>query len=392
MNLNRLRTEHNRAALGLALALLVIVCAGMLAATNASVAAEGPAAPAAPRPEGNYGGNFRLADYEPLSLDPIDVDMNSGSRSAVRQIFEGLTRWGDDHATQPAIALSWTSSDAQNWTFYLRPGVRFHNGRLVTAQDVVYSWDRVAAAGNDWYEYLVGSRLSAVTAVNADTVEVALSEPFASLPSVLALPFMSVVPSETVGTIATNPIGSGPFQFTSWTPGDSIVVTHYDDYYGGRPYLDSISYQFYADEAAMYEDYLLGNLELSPVPSDRITEVVGSPDAIWSNRLSLYYYGMKVDWPPFDDVRVRQALNYAVDKPDIVDNIAAGYNVVAEGPVPSGMEGYDPPVLAYPHNPTQGLDLLAQAGWTDTNSDGILDHRVMVQHRCQSRGHRQRAG
>jgi len=365
--------EHKWAALTLSLALLVIAGAGMMIAAQQPAVAEGLAAAAAPRPEGNYGGSFRFADYEPLSLDPIDVDFNSGSRSVVRQVFEGLTRWDDDLSTQPAIAQSWASSDAQNWTFYLRPGVRFHNGRLVTAQDVVYSWDRVAAAGNEWYEYLVGSLLSAVTAVNNDTVEVMLSEPFASLPSVLALPFMSVVPSETVGTIATNPVGSGPFQFTSWTPGDSIALTYYDDYYGGRPYLDSITYQFYADEDAMYEDYLLGNLELSPVPSDRITEVVGSPNAIFGNRLNLYYYGMKVDWPPFDDVRVRQALNYAVDKPDIVDHVADGYNVTAEGPVPPGIEGYDPPVPAYAYNPTQALDLLAQAGWTDTNSDGILD-------------------
>ena len=180
--------EHKWAALCLTVVLLAIVCAGMMIAAAQPAVAKGPAALASPRPEGNYGGSFRFADYEPLSLDPIDVDFGSGSSAVVRQVFEGLTRWDDDLSTQPAIALSWTSSDAQNWTFHLRPGVRFHNGRLVTAQDVVYSWDRLAASGNEWYEYLVGSRLSAVTAVNTDTVEVALSEPFASLPSVLALP------------------------------------------------------------------------------------------------------------------------------------------------------------------------------------------------------------
>jgi|GEM_PF-382476 len=323
---------------------------------------------------GNYGGNLRFAAFEPGTLDPIDWP-DDPSGPIVGQVFEGLTKWDDDHSPLPAIAQSWESADAQHWTFHIRPGACFHNGRPITAQDAVYSWNRVAAAGHELYDYLIAPLMGTTTAVSTDTLQVTLNQPFAPFPSLLALPFMSVVPSETVGAIATSPVGSGPFQFQSWTPGDSIVVTHYDDYYAGRPYLDSITYQFYADEAAMYDDYLLGHLDLSPVPADRISQVVGSPNAIFVNRLCLYYYGMKVDWPPFDDVRVRRALNYAVDKQDIVDNVASGYgyHVVAEGPVPPGMQGYDPPVPSYPYSPTLALNLLAQAGWTDTNFDGILD-------------------
>ena len=362
--------------IGLALTIALLAAMSLLTATAAEILTPArPAGPAPLRAEGNYGGNFRFATYEPAGLDPAPQDWDVAANPMLRQIFEGLTVWDGNLAPVPAIAQSWASTDAQNWTFQLRHGVRFHNGRLLTAQDVVYSWERVAAAGNEWYDYLLAPLLASYTAVGTDTLQVTLNEPFATLPTALALPFMSVVPSETVGTILTQPVGSGPFQFQSWTPGDSIVVTHYDDYYGGRSYLDSITYHFYADEAEMYDDYLLSNLDLSPVPTERITEVVGSPNAIWKNSLSLYYYGMKVDWPPFDDVRVRQALNYAVDKPDIVDIAAAeqGYLVLAEGPVPPGMQGYDPPVPDYTHNPTLALDLLAQAGWTDTNSDGILD-------------------
>lgn len=319
---------------------------------------------------GNYGGNFRFAINEPSTLDPADYN---SARAITGQVFEGLAKWEDDLEPVPAIAQSWESSDAQHWTFHIRPGARFHNGRQITAQDVIYSWDRVAAAGHIMYDYFVAPLLNSATAVGTDTLQVSLNDPFASFPTLLALPYMAIVPEEAVGSIETNPVGSGPFQFQSWTPGDSIVLVHYDDYYAGRPYLDSITYQFYANETDMYDDYRLGNLDLSPVPSDRITDVVGDPDSIFINTLSLIYYGMKVDRPPFSDVRVRRALNYAVDKQDIVDNVAPDYQVVAEGPVPPGMQGYDPPVEAYPYSPTLALDLLAQAGWTDTNSDGILD-------------------
>jgi ABC-type transport system substrate-binding protein len=326
---------------------------------------------------GNYGGNFRFAVNEPGTLDPADYDYpGSMNGPIIGQVFEGLTKLDDDHSPLPAAAQSWVSSDAQNWTFHIRPGARFHNGRQITAQDVVYSWNRVATAGNEWYDAIVAPLLNTATAVSTATLQVTLNQPFAAFPLLLANPYLSIVPSETVGTIDTNPVGSGPFQFQNWTPGDSVVLSHYDGYYAGRPYLDSITYQFYADQGAMYDDYLLGHLDLSPVPADRIDEVVGNPNAIWGNSISLFSYGMKVDWPPFDDVRVRQALNHAVDKRDIVDNVVAGYEVVAEGPVPPGMQGYDPVVSSYPYSPTLALSLLAQAGWTDTNLDGILDDGV----------------
>jgi oligopeptide transport system substrate-binding protein len=328
-----------------------------------------------------HGGEFRFAIVEPDTLDPADPDSEG---AIVGQIFEGLTKWGDSLEPRPAVAHSWESSDAQHWTFHIRPDIRFHNGTLLTPADVEYSFDRVAAAGHWGYDYMVAPLINTVTAVGTDTLQITLNEPFAPLPSLLALPFMSIVPSETVSTIGTVPVGNGPFKMAGPWAGD-IVLTRYDGYWEnadsspayvpgeGLPYLDRITYQFYDDEDDMYADYLLGNLDLSPVPCDRIDEVVGSPHAIFVTSLESYYFGMKVDWPPFNDRRVRQALNYAVDRQDIVDNVAPGYQVVAEGPVPPGMQGYDPPVPPYPYSPTLALALLAQAGWTDTNGDDILD-------------------
>lgn len=323
---------------------------------------------------GTYGGTFRFSANEPSTLDPAATGWGDEPQGPiVTQIFEGLTKLDDSLTPRPAIASSWESSDAQHWTFHIRQDAYFHNGRQVTADDVVYSWNRVVGAGNEWYTYLMQPLLDSVTAADADTVAVTLTEPFAPFPTLLAWPAMSIVPSETVGTISTAPVGAGPFQFQNWTASDSIDLAHFGNYYAGRPYLDGITFRFYTDTAAMYDDYELGNLDLSPVPDAEIDSVVGDPNAIFTTDLVMRGFWMKVDWPPFDDVRVRQALNYAVARQDILENVIPQYWEVADGPVPLGMQAYDPPVPNYPYSPTLALDLLAQAGWTDTDSDGILD-------------------
>jgi ABC-type transport system substrate-binding protein len=362
--------------IGLCLVLLAILQLSLIGSAMATPLSSAGAAPLAEG--GNYGGDFRFPINEPTTLDPADYSWSDTPPWAIMsQVFEGLTKWDDDMQPVPALAVSWESSDAQHWTFNIRPGAKFHNGRQVTAEDVVYSIERLANSDNDWYDYILSPMLDPVSetvvAADSETVNISLDQPFAAFPTLLAMPFVSIVPSETVSTIVTEPVGAGPFEFQSWTEGDSIVVSYFDEYYASRPYLDSITYEFYDTDSEMYDEYELGNLDFSPVPTDTITDVVGSPNAICVNRLNLQYYGMKVDQAPFDDVRVRKALNYAADRQDIVDNIVSEYAIVAEGPVPPGMEGYDPPVAAYTYNPTQALSLLSDAGWTDTNADNILD-------------------
>ena len=359
-----------------ALTCIIFIQLSLISSVAASPVSSLGAAPSAQG--GNYGGDFRFPINEPTTLDPADYSWSDSPPWAIMsQVFEGLTKWDDDMQPVPGLAVSWESSDAQYWTFNIRPGAKFHNGRQVTAADVVYSLERLANSDNDWYDYILSPMLDPVSetviAADSETVNISLDQPFAAFPTLLAMPFVSIVPSETVSTIVTEPVGAGPFEFQSWTEGDSIVLAYFDDYYAGRPYLDSITYEFYDTESEMYDEYELGNLDFSPVPTDTITDVVGSPKAIFVNRLNLQYYGMKVDQAPFDDVRVRQALNYAADRKDIVDNVVSEYAIVAEGPVPPGMEGYDPPVAGYTYNPTQALSLLSDAGWTDTNADNILD-------------------
>jgi len=316
-----------------------------------------------------YGGNFRYPVIEPTGLDPVD---DGADWALLDQIFEGLVKYDENQKPVSAIAESWTSPDAITWTFSIRTGARFHNGRQITANDVYLSWLRAQTTSGWWYVMDNMAGVSSYLALDASTFQVVLNGPYAPFPYIVGLPPFSVIPPEELGTIDTSPVGSGPFVFQSWNPGSEIVLGANTDYYVGRPYLDNITFSFYGSDDEMYTGFQAGNLDISPVPRAYQDGLIGDPNVI-TVPYGIYYFGMKVDWAPFNDVRVRQAINYAVDKQDIIDNVVEGYQLVADGFTPPGMQGYDPVVEGYDYDPTQALTLLAAAGWTDTNSDGILD-------------------
>lgn len=318
----------------------------------------------------NYGGDFRYPIAEPTSLDPVD---DGADWALLDQIFEGLVKYDENLNPVPAIAQSWTSTDAITWTFTIRTGARFHNGRQITASDVYLSWLRAQATWDYWVLMTDYAGVSSYSPLDASTFQVVLNGPYAPFPYILGLPPLSIVPLEELGSIDTSPVGSGPFVFQSWTPGSEIVLEANDDYYGGHPYLDNITFSFYGSDEEMYTEFQADNMDISPVPLSYQDSLMGDPNLIVIYN-GTYYLGMKVDWPPFDDVRVRRALNYAVDKEDIIDNVVEGYQLVADGFTPPGMQGYDPAVEGYDYNPTEAISLLSQAGWTDTNSDDILDN------------------
>lgn len=331
------------------------------------------AALASARPEAAtpfYGGNFRYPIGEPTSLDPVDD--GAADWALLDQIFEGLVKYDENLNPVPAIAESWTSTDAITWTFTIRDGARFHNGRQIEANDVYISWLRAEATSGSWWVMDNMAGVSSYLALDATTFQVVLNGPYAPFPYIVGLPPFSVIPVEELTTVDTSPVGSGPFIFQGWTPGSEIVLGANTDYYEGPPYLDNITFPFYGNVDDMYAAFQADNLDISPVPPSYQDGLVGDPNLVVVHR-GTHYFGMKVDWPPFDDVRVRRAINYAVDKQDIIDNVVEGYQLVADGFTPPGMQAYDPAVEGYDYNPTGALSLLNQAGWTDTNSDGILD-------------------
>lgn len=311
-----------------------------------------------------HGGELRYGTVgEPNTLDPISSSM----QIALGQVFEGLFTFDENLNLVPAIATSWETADAQTFTFTLRSDVYFHNGRQLTAQDVVYSWER-----------LNPDIISSTAAIDSTTLSVTLGYPKIQWLYELPTAPYSVVPSETVGTIDQYPIGSGPFRFDSWASGVAITLTANTNYYAGRPYLDRLVFPFYADDDTMYSAFQAGELDWSRVPTSEIASLSGDPNLILHNTVDWTWVWMTLNLTPTNQITVRRALNYAIDLPAVISGtnaVAPDYYPQADSIVPPGLQGYDP-VLSptYTYSPSLALGLLYSAGYTDTApGDGVLD-------------------
>jgi len=347
-------------------------------------------------PGAEFGGIFRgVLGNNPSTLDPVFVtDVYGGA--IVRQLFDGLVQFDAHLKPVPAIAEFWEASrDGLTWTFSLRRGVTFHHGREVTAHDVVYSFTRLLEPAKplpvtEFFRLIQGARefmqgkthdVQGLKAVDRYTLQIVLEEPVAPFLAVLGLHNTAVVPREEVEKLGDRfgraPVGTGPFKFVRWEPNREVVLEAHDQYYEGRPFLDAIVFKIVMggkfEEG--FAEFLRGNLEEIIIPSGKTDEVRTDPRYRKYHRvriptLSLLYIGFNTRMKPFDDRRVRQAFNYAVDKEAIVRELAQSRpmlypraSLLATGALPPGMLGYDPHLQGYSYDPAMAKRLLAEAGY-----------------------------
>jgi peptide/nickel transport system substrate-binding protein/oligopeptide transport system substrate-binding protein len=326
----------------------------------------------------------------------------------VNQIFNGLVQFDANLKPIPALAEFWEASrDGRTWTFTLRQGVKFHNDREVTAQDVVYSFTRLLDATNplpvaDLFQYIQGAKefragkapsVQGLQAHDRYTFRMVLEEPLAPLLTVLGLTNTAVVPQEEVEKPGRDfghmPVGTGPFKFVRWQPGEEIVLAANDQYYEGQPFLDAVVFRIMvgAKLEEWFAEFLKGNLEETIIPSGKLAEVRVNPhyrqyQHFHKPTVSLLYLGFNTRMKPFDDRRVRQAFNYAVNKKVIVGEIARMGYVPAVGALPPWLPGYDPDLQGYDYNPAKARELLAEAGYP--NGAGLPVVQIWSNHRAES--------
>ena len=331
------------------------------------------------------GGTYqRPLGNDPGSLDPALLTDIYGV-TVVNQVFDGLVEFDAHLNVVPALAKSWSASrDGLAWTFQLRRGVQFHNGREVVATDVVYSLSRfldpAVNSPRSWFlEKVKGAEafrsgattsLDSVEAVDRYTVRIMLAEAFAPFISILGLPHLTIVPKEEIeregANFARAPIGTGAFRFVHWKRGEEIVLEANEQHFRGRPFLDRVRFVIFpgTNRSEMIQAFERGELEDSPISPEQSQAFLqsNSYQVLRKPTLSLLLIGFNVERPPLSRRKIRQAFNFAVDKAHVNEEVQRGRHVVARGILPPGMPGYTPQIQGYDYDPVKAKDLLVQAG------------------------------
>ena len=319
------------------------------------------------------------------NLIPV-LATDNASHSISGLIFNGLVKYDRDLNIVGDLAESWDiSKDGLVITFHLRKGVRWHDGQPFTAEDVLFTYrltidpkTPTAYAG----DFL---KVKKAEALDPHTFRVTYDKPFA--PALMSWG-SSVMPKHllegkdvTKSPLARHPIGTGPYRFKEWKTGQKIVLDYNPDYFEGRPFLDGRVMRIIPDMATMFLELRARGIDqmgLTPLQYTRQTE-----NGYFRNHFRKYrylsfsytYLGFNLQNPMFADRRVRQALAYAVNKEELIDGVLLGLGKEASGPFKPETWQYNPDVKRYPYDPKRALELLAEAGWRDTDGDGILDKK-----------------
>jgi len=325
----------------------------------------------------NYGGSLRIGlKDEPLVLDPAFASPSTGQ--ILFNIFDGLVQRDRSNRIVPALADRWeVSEDRLVWTFVLRKGVKFHNGRELEASDIKYSFERTLSpqigSSYSWRLLMIKSakaflkgeemKVKGIEILDRYRVKITLDSPYAFFLDNLATPAGYIIPQEEVKRLAYHPVGTGPFKFAKWRRGEEITLIANEDHYEGRAYLDEIRFEIEPDLADSLLEFELGNLDLMDIPPSeyqRIVDDLGNRAKLWHRPLSLLVYlGINCQSYPLHELDVRKALGYAIDIRSIVEILLTNRAIPATN---IWLPDTKHP-LAF--NPIEGRELLKAAGFEE---------------------------
>jgi len=355
-----------------------------LAVGATALAACAPAAPAGPAAEPGAAApaaegqatEIIVAQYaDAVSLDPQDTNDNI-SYGSEKCMFEGLVGFNDKMEMQPQLAESWEASDdATEFTFYLRQGVTFHDGTPFNAEAVKYSFERVINPDNGLKRYSLYSIISEIEVLDEFTVKFTTGEPFGAMLATFAHPAGAIISPTAaeqytdIREFGKHPVGTGPFQFVEWVPGDHITMEKYPDYWDAEnaAQVDRIIVKPVPEAGTRIAMLQAGDAHfINTLPASQAEIIKGSDDASVAENESIYSYwvALNTQKEPFDNKLVRQALNHAVDKEVIIDAVLRGYGILSDSPLARRVWGYKS-IMSYEYDPEKAKQLLAEAGYPD---------------------------
>jgi peptide/nickel transport system substrate-binding protein len=376
-----LHGRRERARCALVAAALWLAAASSAALSGAGCRGGGAAMPALP--PGAQVLHLAVQDDVP-TLDPA-AGYDTASWSFEQMIFDTLVRYSDSGVDLvPDVATSWeVSPDARTFTFHLRRDVRFTNGRVVTAADFKYEIERVLnpatrSRGMEYFREITGAadfqagrsrQVAGILTPAPWTIAFHLDGPDPIFVQKLAMPFAAAVPREVAekwgDDFSSHVVGSGPFKLAQWIGGQRLVMTRNPDYFvKGIPRLDAVVEEIGASDDLQWLKFEAGAVDVSRIPPAEFLYVMKNPRLA---RLTIHivdiateYLGMNCRMKPFDDLRVRRAFNYGIDKQKIIE-LLNGRGVAARGVLPPGIPGFDPRLTGYSYDPAKARRLLEEA-------------------------------
>ena len=303
-----------------------------------------------------------------IQLEPPHMDPTSAAAGAIdsvlySNVFEGLTRFMSDGSVVPGLAESWEiSDDGLTYTFKLRSGVTFHDGTTMDAEDVKFSLDRINAEDSANAQKALYAAIAEVNVIDPLTVEVKLSEKNGNMLFNLAWGDAVIVAPESIENIKQTPIGTGAFKFDSWTQGDKVELSRNPDYWGEAPKLEKATFKFISDPTAAFAAVMAEDVDVFsgfPAP-ENMPQFEADPrfQVILGNTEGETILSTNNKMPPFDNVKVREALAHAIDRQAIIDG---------------AMFGLGTPIGTHfaPHNPAY-VDLTAQSNYDPEKAKALL--------------------
>jgi peptide/nickel transport system substrate-binding protein/oligopeptide transport system substrate-binding protein len=321
---------------------------------------------------------------DPTNLDPAMIVDVSGA-SVAAKLFNGLVRFDEHMNIVPDIAERWqVSDDGATYSFTLRRGVLFHNGRSLTAHDVKYSFERVlsphSGSRRKWlFEPIRGARefmedradgVAGIVVTDDYTLDITLQRPLAVFLGFLAMPNAYIVPREVVEQwgkdFSDHVVGTGPFALDEWRHDDMLRLKRNDGYFAAPARVAAIAYHVLPEEFTRIAEFEAGNLDVVEVPASEFPRL--SSDPFWGGRmtscvgLNTYYLGFNCQRAPMSDPAFRQAVNAAIDRSKLVEVTLQGRARTAVGPIPPDLPGHTTDHPGYAYDPERAREMLVRLG------------------------------
>ena len=377
MNISYFRKEVIKLYSFLTLGFILTACGDSSLENNLSFEDKGTPA---------YGGVYVTgAIGEPSNLIPF-LAGDSASSAVTGHIYSSLIKYDKDLNLAPDLAKSWqVSDDGLTITFTLRQDAIWQDGEPFTAEDVMATYKTITAPDTRTPYAEKYTIVQSAEVVDPYTFKVTYAKPFA--PALSSWAQLSILPAHILKNVddihtaglVTDPVGTGPYKFHNWKRGQEIQLMESKTHYDGRPYITLQRQRIITDQDAQFLALRKGEIDamgLKPIQYERLT---GGDD--FTRRFEKYrymgrnyvYMGFNLKHPLFGSRQVRQALSYATPRQTIIDGILMGHGVAAFGPFMPDTWAEHPDLAPYPHNPEKAREMLAAAGWADSNNNGILD-------------------